>query len=175
MHFETQHNGQAVTLTAEADGGNWRVTLPDGTARTIGVRRLPGGVLQIVDGARVFRVPVARTERGMEAFWQGAAFVFAPPEKAAGRTSGRTGKAASGALTAPMAGVVADVLVEVGQSVAAFQPVAAVEAMKVYATLEAPFAGTVAAVHAQKGDRVAHGAALVDITPDNADGKEDTP
>jgi biotin carboxyl carrier protein len=71
-----------------------------------------------------------------------------------------------------MVGVVAGVSVAVGDRVAAYQPVAIVEAMKVLATLEAPFAGIVAAVHVKKGDAVEHGAPLVEITPEEVAERE---
>jgi biotin carboxyl carrier protein len=71
-----------------------------------------------------------------------------------------------------MVGVVADVSVAVGDRVAAYQPVAVVEAMKVLATLESPFAGVVAAVHAKKGDPIEHGAPLVEITPEGTEGEK---
>jgi pyruvate carboxylase subunit B len=62
-----------------------------------------------------------------------------------------------------MTGSVADVLVKEGDSVQAYQPMAVVEAMKVLATLEAPIAGEVARIHVSKGDRVDHGALLIEI------------
>lgn len=64
-----------------------------------------------------------------------------------------------------MGGVVAEVKVTAGEAVEAYQPLAVVEAMKVLATIEAPFAGTVRAVHIGRGDRVEHGQILVEIAP----------
>jgi biotin carboxyl carrier protein len=122
-------------------------------------RRLDDGDLEFVQGERVFRVPVARDDRGaIHVFWKGRSYVFTP------ETPGRRAAAKkSGSLSAPMTGVVADVLVSVGDRVEAYQSVAVIEAMKVLATLEAPVAGTVTAVHFQKGERVEHGAIVVEI------------
>ena len=125
-------------------------------------RTLPGGDIELQLKGRTITVPVARDERGTVWIgWQGRSFVFTPVAPGRKRPAGRK----SGSLSAPMTGVVADVLVTVGQHVNAYQPLALVEAMKVLATLEAPFAGVVTAVHAQKNDRVEHGAVLVEIEP----------
>jgi biotin carboxyl carrier protein len=177
MQLQFLHNEDLITLRAEPDGDGWRVRLPDGSEHGITVRRLSDDVLQIGYGGRgvphpgpsprVFRVPFARTEHGVELAWQGERFVFAP---ATGRPSGGRGGRASGALTAPMVGVVADVLVSEGQAVEAYQPLVVVEAMKVMATVEAPFAGTVKAVHVRKNQRVAHGEPVVDIVPSSEGG-----
>ncbi len=68
---------------------------------------------------------------------------------------------------APVAGVVAQLLVAPGDSVAAGQPLASVEAMKMEMWLHAAAAGTVRAVHVAAKDPVAAGAVLVEleITP----------
>jgi geranyl-CoA carboxylase alpha subunit len=64
---------------------------------------------------------------------------------------------------APVAGVVAQVAVAVGDAVAAGQPLVCVEAMKMEMWLHAAAAGTVRAVHVQLKDSVASGAVLVEI------------
>jgi biotin carboxyl carrier protein len=62
---------------------------------------------------------------------------------------------------APVAGVVAQVLVVVGETVAAGQPLLCVEAMKMEMWLHAAAAGTVKSVHAVVRQSVAAGALLV--------------
>jgi biotin carboxyl carrier protein len=126
------------------------------------VQVLPSGDIEVeCDGRRVV-VPCARDAQGrLWLAWQGRSFVFTLLTP--GRKRGAAKK--SGSLVAPMTGVVAEVLVTVGQSVTAYQPLATVEAMKVLATLEAPFAGTVTAVHVTQKDRVEHGAVLVELAP----------
>jgi geranyl-CoA carboxylase alpha subunit len=64
---------------------------------------------------------------------------------------------------APVAGVVAQVSVAVGQAVAAGQPLVCVEAMKMEMWLTAAAAGTVRAVHASPRASVAAGALLVEL------------
>jgi biotin carboxyl carrier protein len=139
--------------------GDEAISLPDLAARGIQVRALEGGDLELTEGERIVRVPVGRDDKGaVHVFWEGRSYVFTP-------ASARRNVAArkSGSLTAPMTGVVVDVLVAVGDSVEAYQSVAVIEAMKVLATLEAPLAGVVKAVHYARGDRVEHGAVVVEI------------
>jgi geranyl-CoA carboxylase alpha subunit len=64
---------------------------------------------------------------------------------------------------APVAGVVAQVLVQPGDSVSAGQPLVSVEAMKMEMWLNAGAAGTVRHVHAQAKTAVAAGAVLVEL------------
>ena len=68
-----------------------------------------------------------------------------------------------GRARAPVAGVVAQVLVAPGDTVAAGQPLVCVEAMKMELWLAAGAAGTVRAVNAQVKDAVAAGAVLVEL------------
>ncbi len=163
MQIQFQYGDELLTLEVQPEGEGWRVRLPDGREHAFSARRLEGDVLEITEGERTFRVPFARVEGGVELSWAGQRFALAPAE-ARGGPSRSAGKS-SGALTAPMVGVVAEVVVDDGQAVEAYQPVLVVEAMKVLATLEAPFAGTVR-LHVARGDRVQHGALLAEVVPD---------
>ncbi|MFL5925851.1 MAG: acetyl/propionyl/methylcrotonyl-CoA carboxylase subunit alpha [Gaiellaceae bacterium] len=69
----------------------------------------------------------------------------------------------SRAITAPMPGTVIKVNVHAGATVKAREPLVVLEAMKMETPLLAPFDATVSEVHVQEGDRVAAGAALVDL------------
>ncbi|HLK60596.1 MAG TPA: biotin/lipoyl-containing protein [Chthonomonadaceae bacterium] len=166
MQLTFQYQDELITLQAEPEGEGWRVRLPDGTEHILVAVRLPGEVMQITlpgsdaDVACSFRAPFARTERGIEIAMDGETYLFTPTT---GQRASRKRTASSGALTAPMVGVVAEVLVTEGQTVEAYQPLAVVEAMKVMATIEAPFAGIVEKVYVRKSERVAHGAPIVDI------------
>ena len=169
MNWRTGDRSVIVSAALLPDG-TLRVTLPDGTDRVVRARRLPGGVIEVADGDRVFRVPTAARQAGgsgtggVTLGWQGTSYVFTPEVAAGGRGSAARPHAA-GALTAPMVGVVADVLVAVGDAVEAFAPLVVVEAMKVLARVETPRAGVVRAVHVRKGDRVEHGQLLIEVEP----------
>ncbi len=69
----------------------------------------------------------------------------------------------AGRARAPVAGVVAQVLVKVGDLVSAGQPLLSVEAMKMEMWLNAAAAGTVRALHAAPKSAVAAGAVLVEL------------
>jgi geranyl-CoA carboxylase alpha subunit len=68
-----------------------------------------------------------------------------------------------GRARAPVAGVVAQVLVATGDTVAAGQPLVCVEAMKMEMWLHAAAGGTVRAVNVKARDTVASGAVLVEL------------
>lgn len=162
-----QYGDAWITLeVAQADNG-WRIQLPDGTARVVRARRLPGDILEIVlpeaNGTqRVLRVPNAHDERETALSLDGSVYRFTRAAPASVRKSPRS---SSGTLSAPMVGVVAAVHVVEGEDVEAYQALAAVEAMKVIATIEAPFAGVVRNVRIHVGQRVEHGAALMEVVP----------
>ena len=160
MELTYSYNDQLLILRIEKEDDGWRVHLPSGAERLVGVDRLADDVLQIAVGDRVIRVPVARTPKGVEVSFGGQSYFFTHAER--GSKPPRRAHS-TGEMLAPMPGVVAAILVEAGQSVTAHQPLAVVEAMKVMATVEAPFAGRVKAVHAKTGDQVVQDQPLIDI------------
>ena len=156
---------QIVSLEMETEGDSLRIRLPDSSTHTVTVRRMTGNVIEIREGDRVVRVPFVSGKNGAVSLsWGGAAYTFVPTQTAAVQSI--AAKQASGLLTSPMAGIVAEVKRTRGDHVAAFEAIATIEAMKVLATVEAPFAGTVRAIHVQKGDRVDHEAAIAEIEPE---------
>ncbi|KFZ37939.1 pyruvate carboxylase subunit B [Shewanella mangrovi] len=68
-----------------------------------------------------------------------------------------------GDVTTSMPGNVVDVLVNIGDSVTAGQPLLVTEAMKMESEVTAPLAGKVAAINVKKGDRITPGDVLVEI------------
>ncbi len=73
---------------------------------------------------------------------------------------------ASGDVTSPMPAVVVAVPAGEGAMVKKGDPLVVVSAMKMEATLTAPFAGRVTRVRAAVGDNVMPGEILVDLTPE---------
>jgi geranyl-CoA carboxylase alpha subunit len=125
-------------LGVDADG-RLRVAL-DGVQRRLIVQR-DGRVLQLASGAAVFR--------------------FEEPSPCPAAADARDPARAC----APVAGLVAQVLVQPGDAVSAGQPLASVEAMKMEMWLSAGCAGRVKAVHAKPQQAVAAGALLVELEP----------
>lgn len=151
------------------DGPTWRITPQEREPTTIVIRDdrnndgsrsvvfeviLPSSGVQTLCG-----LPTVHTERGIEISFSGRTYVF----REAGATPVKESRASSGLLVAPMVGVVVEVFVSEGDVVAAYQPLAVVEAMKVMATLEAPFAGTVERIFVPKGARVGHGDPVISV------------
>jgi biotin carboxyl carrier protein len=169
MTLQFAYNGETITLDVQPDGDGWRVRLPDGSEKRMEASRSEDGVLTVRTEGRTFQAAAARIGQAVHVSYDGQAYLFEPP--AARRTG--SGNHATGTLEAPMPGVVADVLVAVGDKVEAYQPLAVVEAMKVMATVEAPFAGTVVRVGVEKGQRVAQGDLIVEVqAAGDSDGKQ---
>lgn len=72
-------------------------------------------------------------------------------------------KAGAGSVTAPMPGLIVDVICKVGDKVKAGQPVVILEAMKMQNPLPSPIDGEVKSIHVKSGDSVAVQQVLVDI------------
>lgn len=179
MKLTYQFQDLQIEIQAERDGEGWHIRLPDGSEHRIHIVRHADSTLEIHESPdsahnpqsssqvdRIYRIPCGRTERGIEIAYKGEVFVF-PSSSSPSRR--RRSTIASGTLTAPMVGVVADLLVKEGEAVTAYQPLAVVEAMKVMASLEAPFAGIVEKVYVQKGARVSHGEPILALKPDIPD------
>jgi len=138
---------RVIEVTLEApDADGWRAIAVDGVRR----RRL------VVDDGR--HVHVVR-DAAVHVFEEPSPFPQ-PDATAAARVA-----------RAPVAGVVAQVAVEVGQRVAAGQPLVCVEAMKMEMWLNAAADGVVSAVRVALRDTVASGAVLVEL---DLDAKETT-
>jgi len=76
-------------------------------------------------------------------------------------------EAAPGTLTAPMPGMVTEVLVAIGDKVEAGQPLLRLEAMKMQHTVQAPTAGAVSELSVAKGQQVEAGAPLVTVSEES--------
>jgi biotin carboxyl carrier protein len=80
---------------------------------------------------------------------------------------GAASGASDGGLVAPMPGKVLEVLVEVGQTVTAGEPLMVLEAMKMEHRIVATVDGVITAVHFQANDQVAQGVALLTLEETN--------
>ena len=86
---------------------------------------------------------------------------FSPPHP---KTPAAGAAADLDGVTAPLAGTVARVLVEEGQTIEAGEVVVVLEAMKMETEITAPQAGTVSAVLVSPGTAVTSGQVLLQIT-----------
>ena len=84
-------------------------------------------------------------------------------EKTPVKGSRRPKASKAGDVATSMPGTVIDILVEVGSSVQAGDPVLVTEAMKMETEIQAPIAGTVTAIHVAKGDTVNPDETLIEI------------
>ncbi len=159
MRSEYEILGERVHLGAEMDGDEWRVDLPTGEAVRVKLIAAQGSVMQLrvtSDGeqARQFEAAVAEVDGELNVSFEGRVYRFGQPNRS---EAFPRASSSSGALHAPMLGVVTDVAVGVGDRVAQGDRILVLEAMKVIATVEAPFAGRVTSLCVAKGDRVAAG------------------
>ena len=69
------------------------------------------------------------------------------------------------AMTAPIPGVVAAVMVSAGDTIERGDELLTLDAMKMMNVIRSPWAGTVATVHVEKDDRVVQGEPLVTFVP----------
>ena len=157
--------GRERTVVVDDAGGRLTVAIDDGDPIEVDAASsgLPG-VASLLIGGRPHSAYVARRGAGYEVVVEGRRFQVAPA--VGGRRRGAIGgKDAPGQVTAPLAGVVVAVRVEVGDVVEAGQPLLVIEAMKMQNEIQCPQAGTVTAVHCQAGARVEQGALVIEYTP----------
>jgi len=152
-----------IALEIERESGNSiRVTLPNGAQYVVAAVRNADETITVTTGNREFRIPFVRTRDSVEFVYQGRVFRLAV---VSGDRKKSGAGIASGVLTAPMVGTVTEVLVAEGDEVQAYQPLVVVEAMKVLAAIEAPFAGVVKRLHVKAGEQISHGAPVLELEP----------
>jgi len=156
-----------LALTCGSETRRFRVQPEDGAVqvthagKTTIVRRLgqsDGEIRYEHEGVRRRR-PCLEDGGVLRLAEQAAVFEFTEPSPFPVRDAGLDASRAR----APVAGVVAQVLVAPGDAVVAGQPLVCVEAMKMEMWLNAGAAGTVRAVKVKAKDQVASGAVLVEL------------
>ncbi len=158
-----------VIVVALADGGR-RVRGPDGEmdlrVRCCGERLEVEIDGHIATGAWERSGEAVRLTLGGETY----DFIVAPQAVAASRTAATAG--GSGAVLAPMPGVIVEVRVAPGDIVATGQIVVVLESMKLFTSLTAEIAGTVAEIGCRRGETVPAGRRLLTIavTQEHDDG-----
>ncbi len=165
-------DGEPVRLLVERDGDAWIVRSdaaagggPGGAAseQRLALTVLEPGVVRVtVEGrAHVVRAVADGAKRALHVDGHTLEYEVAPP---AGSRSAQI-RAVERDLTAPMPGVVTQVLVHDGEAVAAGQALVIVEAMKMEHVVRAPRAGTVRALRVRQGEQVESGAVVAEMGP----------
>jgi geranyl-CoA carboxylase alpha subunit len=146
----------AQELTLQCDGESRTLNAPPAGVTIEGESE--GKVRYTLDGV-TRRAHAVRDGATLHLALDGGSFSFTEPSPYPARDAGVDPRLSR----APVAGVVAQVLVAPGDSVAAGQPLLCVEAMKMEMWLHAAAAGTVRAVNVKTRDAVASGAVLVEL------------
>jgi len=159
----TLEGGREAEVDLEADGPNVWLEI-DGRRLLADFRRLPDGeVYSLLMDGRAHVVSVAAAGQAVEVTMRGKTVpvdVRHPLERL--MQAVHAGAAASGeTVKAPMPGLVVAVRVQPGDVVAAGQPIAVIEAMKMQNELVAKHGGRVTEVCVKPGDSVSASQALV--------------
>ncbi len=140
------------------------IELPDAARMQLQQLRIDDSAQQVtaeIDGRRIAAWFVRSADR-ISVCCDGSTEVFeseAPLQRTVGAGAG------DGVVAATLPGVVTAVLVQVGDVVAADQPLLLLEAMKMEYTLRAPGAGRVSELRCAPGERVAEGVELIVLEP----------
>ena len=163
-------DGEIQTVVVDEADGLTRVTIGDqapilADATLSGV---PGLISLVIDG-QPSRAYVARDGRDFRVTVQGRTFLIAA---AGGGKRGRSAAGSSndppGKISTPLAGVLIEARVAVGDTIEAGEAVIVIEAMKMQNEIQAPLPGTVTAIHFAAGARVEKGEVVLeyDVTED---------
>ncbi|MBM3139875.1 MAG: biotin/lipoyl-binding protein [Chloroflexi bacterium] len=160
--FQLGERVHQVVVEEVAEG--LRVVIDEGEPVIVDVTTsgVPGLVSMIVEG-HPSRAYVARAGGGFRVDVDGRTFEV-HPAGGGKRQRGAVGGASDppGKVSAPLAGVVVEVRVAVGDEVVKGQSLVVIEAMKMQNEVQAPHGGIVTAIHCAKGGRVERGDLLVD-------------
>ena len=160
-----QLEGEPHTVSVDTVAGRMFVSVDGGEpVEVLDVASSPG-LVTIAHAGEAILVHVARQGRNLRVVVEGRTFVVRPGG-AAGRPRGEGGLAnPAGQILAPLAGVVVDIRVAVGDRIAPHDVVMVIEAMKMQNEVQATLDGTVTAVHPARGVRVDKGDLLIEYDP----------
>ena len=159
--------GREHTVVIDERDGRTMVTIDDGEPLEVDATTsgLPG-TLSLMVGGRPADAYVSRRGQGFAVTVGGRQFLVEPAAAASRQRSAVGGlDDPPGTVTAPLAGVVVEVHVQVGDEIEVGQSLLVLEAMKMQNEIHAPHAGTVTAVHFAAGERAEQGELLVEYEP----------
>ena len=159
--FVVGEDEHSVEVDQTPDGVT--VTLDEGDALGLDVLEvaIPGTVSFFV-GGRQQRAYISRSGAGYEVTIGERRFVIETASARRGRHVVGGADDAPGQITAPLAGVVVEVRVAVGDALEAGATVLVLEAMKMQNEVQIPHDGTITAIHAAQGENVDKGVLLVE-------------
>jgi biotin carboxyl carrier protein len=164
MEYRLKIADEIKTVTMDGSTDDPVTVNIDGNARTVVFQRIDDHQLHLRVDGRTVNAFVRSDGDGKQVMIGGQSYHIEDADTLAQKPSRRGGAGNLPVDITPVTpSVVVAVLVAVGQSVEPGQGVIVLSAMKMETTLNAPFAGTVTAIYAAEGDKVAPGKILVEI------------
>jgi len=158
--------GETFRLTVQAAGGDRRAFDDQGEIALSLTAKGEG--LEIETEGRILRGAFERSAGLVRLMLDGEIYEIGVAPETAVAGGSKAGAVGSGAVLAPMPGVVAEVRAEVGDRVEVDQVVVVLESMKLFTSLAASIAGTVADIACRAGETVPAGKRLLLIEPAKA-------
>ena len=160
--FILRQNDVEKTVQARRQGDKIEVTLDGNTAVFHLIAQTGDGILlarTLPDGSRQQWRLVGQKDGTKRMLWvNGRTHHY---ERVLPRGSGAASQDVS--LSATIPAVVADILVNIGDQVADGDKLILLESMKMIIPIQAPYGGTVTALHCAKGDSVQAGVPLIEL------------
>jgi len=165
MKLVLLHGDREIAAEIEPAERGYAVTL-DG--RRVAAEGSVGPAMRLLLDGRPVDATARREGLDVVVELRGRAYRFRARDARAPKLAPRGGGSdlARGELHAPMPGLVVDILVQVGETVAAGSPLIVVEAMKMQNALVAPVSGKVAAIAVKPGVAVETGQLLITVAAD---------
>ena len=165
FRFSVEGTNHAVSVEDAPEGVSVKIDEGDFVPVDATTSGVPGLFSIVIDGVPR-QAYVTREGRALRVIVDGRVFILAPVGAGA-RGRGASGGMADppGMITTPLAGVVVEVKVAVGDQIEPRQVVAVVEAMKMQNEIQAPMAGTVKRIPAVAGSRIEKGDLVLEYTP----------
>ena len=167
MKYITEVNGQSFEIELNRNDE----LLVNGEARTVDFRHNNSqGVFSLIIDHQSYEAIVEERDGKLMVMIYGALYEVTVEDERARRLAAAGGglKASGNAVTAPMPGLIVEVLVEEGQEIDAGETVVILESMKMQNELKSASGGTVSKVNVAAGDNVEQNKVLVAISPPEA-------
>jgi len=155
---------EMTSLKISGRGGAFNITLEQGKTFQIDNASFEDGCLKYeLDGQRYERFVELNDDHATLQTQTGALRLKVMPVEDALLSNRDDTRAVGNQITAPMPGMVAEILVKELQEIKSGQGVIVIEAMKLFQTLVAPIDGVVKSIRFKPGDAVESGATLITI------------